>query len=110
MPLTREDFLDLSLVELLQNIHGYHEDLICWKEIGRTIPVFLYNYLQWCEVICLSKWDNECLPSFWFVRQRLIINDLVFEPPAPADVETYFDFLYSQRNSLMHLRNDWNIL
>ena len=55
MSLTKEDFLDLSLVELLQNIHGYHEDLILWKKIGHTMPGFLYNCLQWCEEIYLSK-------------------------------------------------------
>ena len=93
MFLTREDFLDFSLVELLQNIHSYHEDLTPWEKIGRTISVFLYNYLQRCEKNCLSKWDNEPLPSFWFVRQRLILNNLVFEPLAPADADLFGFFM-----------------
>lgn len=110
MVLARESFLDLTIVELLQNINCYHDSLRDYKKLVRPVQDFLYRYLQWCEEICSRKWNNSVLPSFWFVRQRIIMRDPLFEPPATLYAEKYFDFSRSQKHILRHKTNDWNIL
>ena len=109
MPFDRENFVDLSAVKLLQNIHSFHEEIACYRREGQSVPDFYYNYLQWFEEICLQKWESQRLPSFWFPRKKLIIDDELYRPPAPADVESYFDFLCSQKNVLKHVKSDWTL-
>ena len=46
MPFDRENFVDLSAVKLLQNIHFFHEEIARYRREGQSVPDFYYNYLQ----------------------------------------------------------------
>ena len=61
MPLTKKDFENLSLHQLLQNI---------WEYFGFVGSKIVDRYLQWNIEIAFEKWlDN--LPNFNFVICRI---------------------------------------
>ena len=46
MVFTKEDFTDLTIVELLQNVWCYTDTI---HESGERIPGFVFNFNRYCE-------------------------------------------------------------
>ena len=66
MPLTRENFADLSLPELLHNICSYGENII-----KGNCASFFNDYIDYCIKFAERQW-NETFLSFNFVIQSLL--------------------------------------
>ena len=66
MTLTREDFADLSLSELLNNIWTYAEFIIR----GNCKP-FYNDYIEFCIEFAEKQWDKS-FQNFNFVIQMLL--------------------------------------
>ena len=85
MVLTNEDFFDLSLFELMQNIWEYfqHED-----------DEFIMNYLKWNIDLATCIWPKE-FPNFIFIICKIRKQNLFFFPGAPFQEQQYIDRLLS---------------
>ena len=66
MVLTREDFADLHLLDLLFNIYSYAEYII-----KGNCPLFFNNYIDYCIKFAERQWDETFL-NFHFVIQSLL--------------------------------------
>ena len=103
MILIKQDFKDLSIVELLQNIWCYCKRTNELTERGEQIPYFYFFYQKWNEDICLAKWDRKNLPSFCFVLCKIKKGKQLFCPGSAANAENYFNFLCGLKNVMRNI-------
>ena len=89
MVLTKEDFSDLTVCELLQNAWCYSETII---ERGDKTKQLLFDYLRYCEEDLEDKWCDQ-LPDLNFVLKKIKSQKVLFNPGAPANADNYMNFL-----------------
>ena len=95
MVLTKEDFGDLQIFDLLQNVWCYNDEL---KNNERYKScVWLQDYLFWSEQYLFVKWCHE-LPSLSFVLKKIKEQRSLFYPGATANCEKYMEFLLEVKN------------
>ena len=103
MVLTKDDFEDLTILQLLQNIWCYVDSI---KNIERAKYWFwLPNYKKWCEEYLKEKWA-PCLLKLKFVLKK--INNLhpLYYPRAPGEEEKYMEFLVKVKDIKRIIQND----
>ena len=103
MVLTKDDFEDLTILQLLQNIWCYVDSI---KNIERAKYWFwLPNYKKWCEEYLEEK-QAPCLLKLKLALKK--INNLhpLYYPGAPDDEEKYMEFLVKVKDIKMKIQND----
>ena len=103
MVLTKEDFKDLTIFQLLQNVWCYVDSV---KRIEREKYWFwLPNYKKWCEEDLEEKWAL-CLPKLKLVLKKINSLHLLYYPGAPDDEEKYMEFLVKVKDIKRKIQND----
>ena len=86
MVLTKEDFSDLTVCELLQNVWCYSDTTI---ERGDKTKQWLFDYFCYCEE---DKWCDQ-LPDLNFVLKKIKSQKGLFNPGVPGNADNYMNFL-----------------
>ena len=94
MVLTKEDFDDPTVCELLQNVWCYSDSII---ERGDGVKRWLFDYLRYCEEHLEDKWCDQ-LPDLNFVLKKIKSQKGLFNPRAPANADNYINFLRGLKN------------
>ena len=96
MVLIKEDFADLRIFELLQNVWCFNVELknkeCVWKQDYQ-------QYLGWCEEDLFAKWHHE-LSSLSFILKKIKEQKSLFYPGLglTANCEKYMEFLSGVKN------------
>ena len=91
MILTKEDFFDLTIVELLQNVWCYTDTI---HENGKYTPGFIFDYNRYCEELLFEKWRYHELPRCRFILYKIKEQKSLHNHGASADSERYLEFLH----------------
>ena len=94
MVLTKEDFYDLTVLELLQNLWDYR-DTYHYIKIAKHWPQLLL-YESYCKECLRENWSNN-FPELEFVLVKISEQVLVYNPCIIDDCEKYFNFLIKIR-------------
>ena len=106
MCFTKEDFDDLSLAEIMQNVWDYSHTII---ERGEKTPQFVRDYCRWCEKILFKKWsEHNELPSCEFVLDKLKKQKKLFYPSLLDAFEEYLGFLRGLKKEDENVLNEFN--
>ena len=90
MVFTKEDFTDLTIVELLQKVWCYTDTI---HESGERIPGFIFNFNRYCEELVFEKWPYHELSRCSFISNKIKEQKSLYNPGSPADYERYLEFL-----------------
>ena len=88
MVLTKEDFSDLTIVELLQNVTP-----IPSMKVANVLQGLFFDYNHYCEKLLFEKWRYHELPTCRFILNKIKEQKSLYNP-APADSERYLEFLH----------------
>ena len=91
MILTKEDFSDLTVGELLQNVWCYSGTII---ERNDKTKQWLFDYFCYCKE---DKWCDQ-LPDLNFVLKKIKSQKGLFNPGAPGNADNYMNFLCELKN------------
>ena len=93
--LTKEDFSDLTIAELLQSLWCYTDTI---HESGKGSAGFIFDYNCYCEELIFEKWRYHELPRCRFILNKVKEQKSLYNPGAPADSERYLEFLHGLEN------------
>ena len=95
MVLAKEDFYDLTVLELLQNLRDYRDTYLCIKNAKHWPQLLLYEY--YCKEKSLrEKWSNN-FPDLEFVLVKINEQVPIYNLCNIDDCEKYFNFLIKIR-------------
>lgn len=90
MVLKKEDFYDLDIFELMQNVWCYTDTVV---ERGEKTWQFIYDYCHWCEEILQEKWpEGNELPPCNFVIDKLKKQENEFYPGLIDNDKKFIEF------------------
>ena len=91
MVLRKEDFYDLDISELMQNVWCYVDTM---TEKGGKTHQFIYDYCCWNKEILWEKWpEGGNLPPGNFVSDKLRKQEEEFYPGLTDNKEDFMKFL-----------------
>ena len=98
MVFKKEDFYELGIFELIQNVWCYSNTI---AERGEQAWPFTYDYRRYCEEILQEKWPKgDELPPRDFVIEKLKKQEDEFYPGPIADSKKYLDFLHKVKKAM----------
>ena len=103
MVLKKENFYDLGIFDLMQNVWCCVDTM---TERGGKTPQFIYGYCCWNEDILREKWpESGDLPSCKFVIDRLRKQEEEFYPGPTDNREDFMEFLRKVKKDMLVVKN-----
>ena len=99
----KEDFTELTIFQLLQNVWCYTDSI---KNIERAKYWFwLPNYKNWCEEYFEEKW-TPCLRRLKFVFKKINGLHPLYHPGGFDDKERHMEFFVRVKDIKRKIQND----